>query len=77
MSIERAGELIATTSNLAQKTNGFWQAMISTAARVGRCWLMKKPSIRTILVPIDFSKMSIQAIETAKKLAQRFQATIH
>jgi nucleotide-binding universal stress UspA family protein len=38
---------------------------------------MKKPSIRTILVPIDFSKMSIQAIETAKKLAQRFQATIH
>jgi nucleotide-binding universal stress UspA family protein len=38
---------------------------------------MKKPNIQTILVPIDFSKMSIQAIETAKKLAQRFQATIH
>src|ERR1043166_4260920 len=38
---------------------------------------MKKPSIRTILVPIDFSKMSIQAIETAKTVAQRFQATIH
>ncbi|MFZ3377750.1 MAG: universal stress protein [Chthoniobacterales bacterium] len=38
---------------------------------------MKRPSIRTILVPIDFSKMSIQAIETAKRLAQRFQATIH
>jgi nucleotide-binding universal stress UspA family protein len=38
---------------------------------------MKKPNVRTILVPIDFSKMSIQAIETAKKLAQRFQATIH
>ena len=28
---------------------------------------VKKPSIRNILVPIDFSKISIQAIETAKK----------
>jgi nucleotide-binding universal stress UspA family protein len=38
---------------------------------------MKKLSIRNILVPIDFSKMSIQAIETAKGFAQRFGATIH
>jgi nucleotide-binding universal stress UspA family protein len=38
---------------------------------------MKKPSIRTILVPIDFSKMSIQAIETAQRLAKRLGATIH
>ena len=38
---------------------------------------MKKPNIRQILVPIDFSKMSIQAIETAKGLAQRFEASIH
>jgi nucleotide-binding universal stress UspA family protein len=38
---------------------------------------MKKTSIRNILVPIDFSKMSIQAIETAKGLAQRFGATVH
>ena len=38
---------------------------------------MKKLSIGNILVPIDFSKMSIQAIETAKDLAQPFGATIH
>lgn len=38
---------------------------------------MKTPSIRNILVPIDFSRMSIQAIETAKGFAQRFGATIH
>lgn len=38
---------------------------------------MKTPSIRNILVPIDFSALSIQAIETAKGLAQRFDATIH
>ena len=38
---------------------------------------MKKLSIRNILVPIDFSKMSVQAIATAKRLAQRFDANIH
>lgn len=38
---------------------------------------MKKLSIENILVPIDFSKISVQAIETAKGLAQRFGATIH
>ena len=38
---------------------------------------MKKLSIRNILVPIDFSKLSVQAIATAKSLAQRFGATIH
>jgi nucleotide-binding universal stress UspA family protein len=38
---------------------------------------MKTANIRNILVPIDFSKMSSQAIETAKRLAQRFGATIH
>jgi nucleotide-binding universal stress UspA family protein len=38
---------------------------------------MKRPSIRNILVPIDFSKMSIGAIKTARQLARRFPATIH
>jgi nucleotide-binding universal stress UspA family protein len=38
---------------------------------------MKTPSIRNILVPIDFSRLSTQAIETAKGFAQRFGATIH
>jgi nucleotide-binding universal stress UspA family protein len=38
---------------------------------------MKKLSIQNILVPIDFSKMSTQAIETAKRLAERFGATVH
>ena len=38
---------------------------------------MKKLSIRNILVPIDFSTISIQTIETAKRLAHRFGASIH
>lgn len=38
---------------------------------------MKRLIIRNILVPIDFSKMSVQAIETARGLAVRFGATIH
>jgi K+-sensing histidine kinase KdpD len=38
---------------------------------------MKKLSIRNILVPVDFSKMSVQAIETAKRLARRFGGSVH
>jgi nucleotide-binding universal stress UspA family protein len=38
---------------------------------------MKRQSIRNILVPIDFSKLSMHAIKTAKWLAQRFAASIH
>ena len=38
---------------------------------------MKKLSIQNIVVPIDFSKMSIQAIKTAGGLARRFAASVH
>jgi nucleotide-binding universal stress UspA family protein len=38
---------------------------------------MKKLSIRNILVPIDFSTMSINAIATAKRVARRFDARTH
>jgi nucleotide-binding universal stress UspA family protein len=38
---------------------------------------MKRLTIRNILVPIDFSKMSIQAVKFASRLAQRFGASIH
>jgi nucleotide-binding universal stress UspA family protein len=38
---------------------------------------MKTPSIGSILVPIDFSPMSIQAIRTAKAFARRFGAAVH
>ncbi|HEU0273840.1 MAG TPA: universal stress protein [Candidatus Udaeobacter sp.] len=38
---------------------------------------MKRLSIKNILVPIDFSKLSVEAIAIAKWLAQRFGATIH
>jgi len=38
---------------------------------------VKKLKIRNILVPIDFSKMSIQVIEPAKWLAGRFAASLH
>ena len=38
---------------------------------------MKTLSIQNILVPIDFSQMSLQAIQIAKRLARRFGASIH
>jgi nucleotide-binding universal stress UspA family protein len=38
---------------------------------------MKKLSIQNIVVPIDFSQLSIQAIETASRMARRFGASIH
>jgi nucleotide-binding universal stress UspA family protein len=38
---------------------------------------MKKLSIKNILVPIDFSEMSIRAITTAKQLARRFGSNVH
>jgi nucleotide-binding universal stress UspA family protein len=38
---------------------------------------MKKLRIQNIVVPIDFSKMSEQAIQFAKWLARRFGASIH
>jgi nucleotide-binding universal stress UspA family protein len=38
---------------------------------------MKALNIQNIIVPIDFSKMSIQAIETAKRMARRSGAKIH
>src|SRR5262245_21871176 len=38
---------------------------------------MKTLSIQNIIVPIDFSNMSVQAIQIAKQLARRFGASIH
>lgn len=38
---------------------------------------MKKLTIQNILVPIDFSTMSVDAINTARHLADRVGATIH
>ena len=38
---------------------------------------MKTLSIQNIIVPIDFSRMSTQAIQIAKQLARRFGASIH
>ena len=38
---------------------------------------MKTLSIQNIVVPIDFSEMSVQAIQIAKQLARRFGASIH
>jgi nucleotide-binding universal stress UspA family protein len=38
---------------------------------------MKRTHIRNILVPVDFSEMSEPAIETAQRLAQRFDAAVH
>lgn len=38
---------------------------------------MKKPAIRNILVPIDFSPLSLKSIAQARKIARHFEATIH
>ena len=38
---------------------------------------MKTLKVRNIIVPIDFSKMSVQAIQIARQLARRFGASIH
>src|SRR5262249_78913 len=38
---------------------------------------MKTLSIQNIIVPIDFSKMSVQAIQVAKQLARRLGASMH
>ena len=38
---------------------------------------MKTLNVQNIVVPIDFSKMSVQAIHVAKRLARRFSASIH
>jgi len=38
---------------------------------------MKKLSIQNIVVPTDFSQMSVQAIPLARQLARRFGASIH
>jgi nucleotide-binding universal stress UspA family protein len=38
---------------------------------------MKSLNIRNIVVPIDFSEMSVQAVQTAKQLGRRFGASIH
>jgi universal stress protein A len=51
-----------------------WRATIAAGIHGSN---MKTQNVRNILVPIDFSKMSIQAIETAKNLARRFGARIH
>jgi nucleotide-binding universal stress UspA family protein len=45
--------------------------------RIHTMSVMKDAHIQEILVPIDFSKMSIEGIEAAKRLGQRFGATIH
>ena len=38
---------------------------------------MKTLNIQNIIVPIDFSKMSVQAIHVARRLARRFATSIH
>ncbi len=38
---------------------------------------MQTLNIQNIIVPIDFSKMSVQAIQIARQLARRFGASIH
>ena len=38
---------------------------------------MEKLDIKNILVPVDLSKMSIQGVETARRLARCFSARVH
>jgi len=50
--------------------------MTSQPGLVRSPWVMKTLSIQNIIVPIDFSKMSVQAIQVARQLARRFGASI-
>jgi nucleotide-binding universal stress UspA family protein len=38
---------------------------------------MKRLKVQNIIVPIDFSKMSLEAIQIARQVARRFGASIH
>jgi nucleotide-binding universal stress UspA family protein len=38
---------------------------------------MKTLNVQNIIVPIDFSKMSVRAVQIARQLARRFAASIH
>ena len=51
--------------------------MLSTSQRCVDTELVKRLTIRQILVPVDFSEMSIGAIQPAKNLARRFNASVH
>lgn len=55
----------------------FWQAMPRQAALSSYAIGMKKPSIQNIIVPIDFSRMSVPALKSASRLGQRFGASMH
>ena len=61
----------------AQETGCLSQAMRSQNCVPIYSGDMKTLNVQNILVPIDFSKMSIQAIQVAKQLARRFSASIH
>ena len=51
--------------------------MLSTSQRCVDTEFVKRLTIRQILVPVDFSEMSIGAIQPAKNLARRFNASVH
>ena len=51
--------------------------MLSTVQGRVDTELVKRLTIRQILVPIDFSETSIEAIPPAKNLARRFNASVH
>jgi len=51
--------------------------MLSMAQDCVDTEVVKRRTIRQILVPIDFSEMSIGAIHPAKNLARRFNASVH
>ncbi len=58
-----------------KKRFGFRKRRRASAGGCTHIFNMKTEGI--ILVPIDFSELSIQAIDTAKRLAHRFGASVH
>jgi nucleotide-binding universal stress UspA family protein len=62
---------------VTQETRGFSQMTLSAALRSVHTDLVKRLTIHQVLVPIDFSELSIEAIPPAKKLARRFNANVH
>jgi nucleotide-binding universal stress UspA family protein len=69
-------EGVTLTLSRAQETSCFSQPMTSQPGLVRSSWVMKKLSIQNVIVPIDFSKLSVQTIQVARQLARRFGASI-
>jgi nucleotide-binding universal stress UspA family protein len=72
-----AKTVIKTAQLLRKKRIAFRKQCRARRLCTAHAVSMKRLSIQNIVVPIDFSKMSLQAIQIARRLARRLRASIH